>query len=78
LPAATARFWSAQIKPMCFLAVGIGATAATIGLLLSYHAALPSGPAIILAAGAMYLVSLFVGSHGIIATHKKPSAHRIA
>jgi len=78
LPAATARFWSAQIRPMCILAIGFGATAAISGLLLSYHAALPSGPAIVLAAGSIYLVSLFIGPNGIIATHKKPISHRTA
>src|SRR5690625_3304590 len=35
LPAATARFWSAQIKPMCFLAIGFVLDASICGLLLS-------------------------------------------
>ncbi|HSI59817.1 MAG TPA: metal ABC transporter permease, partial [Ideonella sp.] len=31
------------------------------GLLLSFHAAWPSGPAIVLVAGAIYLLSLLAG-----------------
>ncbi|MEM7424231.1 MAG: metal ABC transporter permease, partial [Pseudomonadota bacterium] len=34
------------------------------GLLLSYHYSLPSGPAIILVAGAVYAVSVLVGPNG--------------
>ena len=51
LPAAAARFWSQRVGPMCVLAVMIGFASCVAGLLLSYHAALPSGPAIILSAG---------------------------
>ena len=34
------------------------------GLIISYHANLPSGPAVILAAGFVYLLSLAIGSNG--------------
>jgi zinc/manganese transport system permease protein len=34
------------------------------GLLLSYHANLPSGPAIILAAGLIYVLSIALGPFG--------------
>ena len=34
-----------------------------VGLLVSYHANLPSGPAIVLAAGAVYVLSLVAGRH---------------
>jgi zinc/manganese transport system permease protein len=40
------------------LASGIGFAACVVGLLASYHANLPSGPTIVLAAGALYAVSL--------------------
>ena len=33
------------------------------GLLLSFHADLPSGPAIVLVAGGFYLLSLLFGRH---------------
>lgn len=66
LPAAAARFWTSRVGPMCALAVAIGFTASISGLLLSYHASLPSGPAIILSAGAVYLASILAGPRGIV------------
>ncbi len=61
LPAAAARFWSRNLGPQMVLATVIGALASTTGLLLSYHAQLPTGPAIVLSAGAVYLGSLILG-----------------
>jgi zinc/manganese transport system permease protein len=47
------------------------------GLLLSYHASLPSGPSIVLTAGVIYLVSLFVGSHDSLLIHTiRSTRHR--
>ena len=66
LPAAAARFWTSRVGPMCALAVAIGFTASISGLLLTYHASLPSGPAIILSAGAVYLASILAGPRGIM------------
>lgn len=43
------------------LAVGIGFFSCVAGLLLSYHASLPSGPSIILSAGAIYGLSILFG-----------------
>lgn len=78
LPAAGARFWASRVETMCLLAVAIGAVSCVAGLLLSYHAALPSGPAIIFSAGAIYFVSVLFGSRGLIATRLKPHRHRTA
>ncbi len=66
LPAVSARLWSADLSRMIVLATLFAMLASMAGLLLSYHAepALPSGPAIILAAGAIYLGSLLVGREG--------------
>lgn len=66
LPAAAARFWVTRVGPMCVLAVLIGFASCIVGLLLSYHAALPSGPAIILSAGVVYMASILVGTRGIL------------
>jgi zinc/manganese transport system permease protein len=76
LPAATARFWTRQLEPMCLLAIGIGIVSSLFGLLLSYHASLPSGPAIILTAGVFYIVSLIVAPRGLGALSGAPRAHR--
>lgn len=58
LPAAAARCWGFGAVASMVLATGIGFAASLVGLLTSYHANLPSGPAIVLAAGALYAVSL--------------------
>jgi len=78
LPAAAARFWTARVEPMCLLAVVIGIASCVAGLLLSYHASLPSGPAIILSAGVIYLVSIVAGTRGILATRVRHASHRTA
>ena len=64
LPSASARLWARQLPAMLGIALGIAMTAGYVGLLLSYHANLPSGPAIILTAGLAYLASLVFGLHG--------------
>lgn len=62
LPAAAARFWSRHLPVLIVTAALIGATAVWLGLLLSYHAALPSGPAIVVMAGCAYALSVVFGS----------------
>jgi len=78
LPAAAARFWTSRVGPMCVLAIAIGAISCISGLLLSYHASLPSGPAIILSAGVIYMVSILAGTRGVLATRVRHASHRTA
>lgn len=78
LPAAAARFWVNRVETMCVLAVFFGAISCIAGLLVSYHAALPSGPSIILAAGAIYLISLLAGVRGLVRTRLATHRHRTA
>jgi zinc/manganese transport system permease protein len=78
LPAAAARFWTTRVGPMCVLAVLIGFASCIAGLLFSYHAALPSGPAIILSAGIVYLASVVFGVRGIFNTRTRHHRHRTA
>lgn len=75
LPAAAARFWATTIGGMLVLAAVIAALSSAAGLLASYHAGLPSGPAIILCAGALYLLSLAFGPAGGLAARFRPRAH---
>ena len=75
LPAAAARFWSADITLMMLIATGIGMASGLCGLLLSFHAELPAGPAIILVAGAVYLVSLALGREGGLVWLAWPGRH---
>jgi len=58
LPAAAARCWTQKVWPMIALATVIGMAAALAGLLISYYANLPSGPAIVMGAGLIYGISL--------------------
>src|SRR5258705_5666784 len=55
LPAATPRFWARDITSMIMIAAISGAVSGYIGLLISFHTGVPSGPAIILVAGVLYV-----------------------
>lgn len=61
LPAAAARFWSCHLPSLLLIAALTGALCVWLGLLLSYYANLPSGPCIVLLAGAAYAVSVLLG-----------------
>lgn len=69
LPAAAARFWAASIGGLITVAVAVALLSSVIGLLLSFHFSLPSGPSIILVAGVAYAVSLVFGPVGSIASN---------
>jgi len=57
LPAAAALCWTQRIWTTIALSVAIGMAADYAGLLTSYYANLPSGPAVVLAGGTMYGLS---------------------
>lgn len=75
LPAATSRFWARDITAMIGVAAGSAALAGYIGLLVSYHANLPSGPTIILMAGALYVLSVVIGPVGGLIWLALPRRH---
>jgi len=58
LPAAAARCWGLGAAGSMALATGFGLVASVAGLLVSYHVNLPSGPAIVLATGLVFGISL--------------------
>ena len=58
LPAAAALCWTQRIWTTIALGVAIGMAADYAGLLMSYYANLPSGPAIVLAGGTVYGLSM--------------------
>jgi zinc/manganese transport system permease protein len=78
LPAAAARFWVQRLEAVCLTAVGIGMASSYLGLVLSFQLSLASGPAIILVAGAFYLVSLLFGARGIVRARIRSTRHRTA
>jgi len=72
LPTAAARFWATTIQSLIVVSVAIAIMSGVLGLLLSYHFSLPSGPAIILTAGFAYGISLVVGRVGGLALRLFP------
>jgi zinc/manganese transport system permease protein len=78
LPAAAARFWVRGLEAVVVLAVLFGVASAYLGLIGSYYFGAASGPAIILVAGAIYLVSLVAGRRGLVFSRVAPARHRVA
>lgn len=66
LPAAAARFWVREIGALLAVAVALAFLGSVVGLLASFHLDLAAGPAIVLAIGALYLLSLLAGPRGIV------------
>ncbi|HEX8664006.1 MAG TPA: metal ABC transporter permease [Beijerinckiaceae bacterium] len=75
LPAAASRFWSQDVTAMIAIATALAMVSGALGLVLSYHAELPSGPAIILVAGGAYLVSMALGREGGLLWLARPGKH---
>ncbi|MDT8854894.1 metal ABC transporter permease [Paracoccaceae bacterium Fryx2] len=75
LPAASARFWAQGIAGMIGVAILVAVASSITGLLLSYHASLPTGPAIILVAGALYAASVIFGPQGSLMARYLPRPH---
>lgn len=61
LPATAARFWVREVWSLVSLATGVAFVSGYVGLVLSYQFDWPSGPAIVLVAGGIYLLSLAFG-----------------
>jgi zinc/manganese transport system permease protein len=75
LPAAIGRFWARDITAMILVATGAGALSGLVGLLLSFHTSVPSGPAIILVAGGLYALSVLFGRVGGLVRQAFPGRH---
>ncbi|MFJ3525906.1 metal ABC transporter permease [Pseudomonas sp. NPDC090203] len=74
LPATVARFWATSLTGMIVISTVVATLSGFIGLIVSYHASVASGPAIVLTASAFYLFSLFFGRSGFL--HRLfPRAH---
>jgi zinc/manganese transport system permease protein len=67
LPAGIARFWSRDMTGMISIAVASAMISGYAGLVLSFQTRVPSGPAIILVAAVLYIVSVLFGNvRGVI------------
>jgi zinc/manganese transport system permease protein len=75
LPAAAARLIARDITAMIAVAAALGMLASYVGLIVSFHAGLPSGPLIILVAGGFYLIALVFGPAGGVLRRFPPRRH---
>lgn len=75
IPAAIGRFWARDISAMILIACITGMISGYGGLVLSFHSGIPSGPAVILTAAALYLFSLLFGNVGGLARQLLPQRH---
>lgn len=75
LPAAAARYWSGTITGQLFIGFGFALASCWIGLTLSYLLPdAPSGPAIVLVAGAFFLLSAVFAPLGFGRSLRMPKA----
>ena len=75
LPAIAARFWARDLSGLIPASMLIAVLSSVGGLSLSYHFDLPTGPAIVLAAGGLYILSMFVGPCGGLAYRLVKTRH---
>ncbi|MGE0061270.1 MAG: metal ABC transporter permease [Xanthobacteraceae bacterium] len=75
VPAAAARFWTRDVTRLVALSSVTALLTGWAGLLVSFYADVPSGPAVTLAAGAVYLVSLLFGPVGGLLPRAWPRRH---
>ena len=75
LPAGIARFWSRDITGMICIAVVSAIMAGYAGLVLSFQTRIPSGPAIILVAAALYIGSILFGNVRGLVRQMFPGRH---
>ncbi|WP_068642382.1 metal ABC transporter permease, partial [Oleiphilus sp. HI0132] len=75
LPAASARYWVKSLDMMLLASSCFAILCCYIGLLLSYHAGWPTGPAIILTLGMLYVLSFSLGLNGSLLSRLAKPKH---
>jgi zinc/manganese transport system permease protein len=75
VPGIAAQFWTQRLIPMLAIAFGIALSGAVVGLGVAYAAKVPSGPAIILIVGGIYVLSLLFGRFGSVRARYFPFRH---
>ena len=66
LPAAAARLWATTLPVLAATSSAIAFASGLIGLIVSYHLGIASGPAIILVASGFYVFSILIGRGGAV------------
>ena len=67
LPAIAARHWSQRLAGQMRASVLLAILSSTAGLVVSFDIDVPTGPSIVLTAGAVWLLSLTFGPHSSLA-----------
>ena len=75
IPAGIARFWTRDLSKMIALAVIGALISGYAGLLFAFHAGIPSGPAVTLVAGFLYIGSVVFGPVGGLIWRAFPGRH---
>lgn len=64
IPAISARLWSMQLSIQFAVAILFAIFSSISGLLLSFHFSVPSGPSIVICAGVLFAISIFLAPNG--------------
>jgi len=72
LPAIAARHWAQTLAGMVGAAVAIAILASIAGLLISFHADIPAGPAVVLTCGGLWGVGLIFGRFNAVLARRRP------
>ena len=75
LPAVAASFWAREVWSMTLVAVPLAFLSSAIGLIVSFHAGLPSGPVIVLVASLFFLASLLLGTRASVRARLSHPVH---
>ncbi|MBX3499772.1 MAG: metal ABC transporter permease [Alphaproteobacteria bacterium] len=75
LPAIAASFWTRDVPSMALVAAPIALFSSYVGLLVSFHSDLPSGPSIVLTAASCYIASLLLGARDSVRQRLSRPAH---
>ena len=75
LPAVAASFWAREVWSMTLVAVPMAFLSSAIGLVVSFHAGLPSGPVIVLVASLFFFASLLLGTRASVRARLSHPVH---
>lgn len=75
IPAVTAQFWTRRLTGILLAAIAIAILSSIAGIFLADACQIPSGPAIVLIIGGIYIFSVLLGRHGSIRARYFPFRH---
>ncbi|MDP2618568.1 MAG: metal ABC transporter permease [Hyphomicrobiales bacterium] len=75
VPAAAAQLWARSVPGLIVAALAIGLASCWLGLAGAYHLRQPPGPAVVLAAGLFYALSVLFGRAGGLIRRLPPAPH---